>query len=56
MTALLAELVDLATLRAMVTAALMWPVELLEDVYASLRSRVEHACWIHGFVGFGGAT
>lgn len=56
MIGLLEELVDLATVRAMVSAALTWPLELLEDLYTSARSRVEHACWIHGFVGFGGGA
>lgn len=67
MIAVLEELVDVATLRAMVEAALRWPLELiedlirldafaaLEDLYTSARSRFEHACWLHGFVGFGGA-
>lgn len=51
----LEEVVSVATLRAMVEAALRWPLELLEDLYTSARSRFEHACWLHGFVGFGGA-
>lgn len=55
MIAVLEELVDGATLLAMLEAALRWPLELLEDLYTSARSRVEHACWLHGFVGFGGA-
>ena len=56
MTALLAEFVDVATLRAMLEAALRWPVELLEDLAASVRSRWEHACWLASFAPPRGAT
>lgn len=67
MIAVLEDVVSVATLLAMIEAALRWPLELLEDLirldafaaledlYTSARSRFELACWLHGFVGFGGA-
>lgn len=56
MTAVLEELVDVATLLAMLEAALRWPVELLEDVRASARSLAEWHAWLVSFLGFGGAA
>ena len=56
MTAVLEEVVSVATLLAMLEAALRWPVELLEDLVTSARSKREHWCWLQGFLGFGGTA
>lgn len=56
MTAVLEEVVSVATLLAMLEAALRWPVEFLEDLVTSARSKREHWCWIRSFLGFGGAS
>lgn len=53
MTTVLEELVDVATLFAMVEAALRWPVALLEDLYTSARSTGDWIAWLSSF-RFGG--
>jgi hypothetical protein len=66
-TAILADVLDLATLRAMLATLAAHPWEALDDVAPQLAATLEgwwyrldsahvHWCFLLSFLGFGGAT